>query len=81
MQWLRPGGIFLAEYFSKDQLNMSSGGPKNPSLLYHIDDLKNDFAGNEIEIAEEKLIELNEGEFHQGNAWVNRLKILKPNDQ
>lgn len=40
---LRPGGILLLEAFSPSQLAKTSGGPKNPDLLYSLDLIRGDF--------------------------------------
>ncbi len=74
---LRPGGVFLAEYFSKDQLRFSSGGPKDPSLLYTVDDLREDFGAGTIERLEQKEVELSEGRYHQGRASVIRVVVSR----
>jgi SAM-dependent methyltransferase len=31
--WLKPGGVFLFEAYAPDQIERSTGGPKDPSLL------------------------------------------------
>ncbi|MEI9943031.1 MAG: hypothetical protein WDN26_02310 [Chitinophagaceae bacterium] len=49
------------------------GGPKDINMLFSIDELKSDFANYEIIELEEKEIELNEGEFHNGKGSVIRL--------
>jgi SAM-dependent methyltransferase len=72
---LRPGGVFLAEYFSKDQLRFSSGGPKDPSLLYTVDDVRADFTSGTIERIEQTEVDLREGRYHQGRASVIRVVV------
>ncbi len=72
---LRPGGVFLAEYFSKDQLHFSSGGPKDPSLLYTVDDVREDFGSATIERLEQVEVDLREGRYHQGRASVIRVVV------
>lgn len=70
---LKPGGVIIAELFSKKQINLDTGGPKSLEMLYSVDGLRNDFSGlGKIE-AEEVLTELREGPFHNGEAWVIRL--------
>jgi SAM-dependent methyltransferase len=72
---LRPGGVFLAEYFSKDQLRFSSGGPKDPSLLYTADDVREDFGSGTIDRLEQIEVDLREGRYHQGRASVIRVVV------
>lgn len=73
IQYLKPGGNIILEAFSKEQINNSSGGPKNIEMLFSVDDLKKDFSSlNKINITEVE-IDLNEGNFHKGKANVIRL--------
>lgn len=67
---LQPGGRIIAELFSKKQLGMNSGGPKNLDLLYSLDEILEDFKEFNIILAEEKQIEISEGNLHNGKAWV-----------
>tara|TARA_B100000795_G_scaffold103119_1_gene76022 strand:+ start:3456 stop:4076 length:621 start_codon:yes stop_codon:yes gene_type:complete len=74
---IKPNGILILEGFSKSHLalqqqNPNVGGPKNEALLFSIEMMKKDFANFEIIQLEEKEIELNEGEYHQGKAKVIR---------
>jgi SAM-dependent methyltransferase len=74
---LRPHGVFIAEYFSSDQLRFSSGGPKDPTMLVRIDDLRQDFAMGRIERLEQQEVELREGRYHQGRASVVRIVVYR----
>jgi len=74
---LKPGGTLLLEAFSKKQIEYDSGGPKNPDMLYNTEILKSDFAELEIDFLQERLIELNEGRFHLGEASVIRMIAKK----
>ncbi len=67
---LKPGGKIIAELFSKKQVGLNTGGPKNEDLLFSIEDLKEDFKDLDFTYIEEKQVELREGVFHQGKAWV-----------
>ena len=74
---IKPNGILILEGFSKSHLelqqhNPNAGGPKKEALLFSIEMIKNDFSNFEIISIEEKEIELNEGEYHQGKAKVIR---------
>lgn len=69
---LKPGGRTLLECYEKDQLKYKSGGPKNETLLYSLEDIYTDF--NELDIISfsKKIIRLEEGPLHQGDACVIR---------
>jgi SAM-dependent methyltransferase len=74
---IKPNGILILEGFSKNHLelqqhNPNAGGPKKEALLFSIEMIKNDFSNFEIIQLEEKEVELNEGEYHQGKAKVIR---------
>lgn len=75
--WLKPGGRFIIEGFSKDQLsrvseNDSGGGPKNEQMLFSLEELKNDFADYDIKELHETVVHLDEGVFHKGMSAVVR---------
>jgi SAM-dependent methyltransferase len=69
---LRQGGIIISEVFSVSQIGNSSGGPKDPELLYTVNDFESMFKGLENVYLEECSIELDEGMLHQGKAKVIR---------
>lgn len=78
LQSLKPGGTLILEGFSKEHIRWNSqnervGGPKDPTMLFSIDELQDDFAGLGISLLEEKEVELNEGLFHVGIAAVIRV--------
>ena len=77
IKWLKPGGKVILEVFCPDQLNNSSGGPKDLNLLYTKEMLSDDFKDLKIELLEYKKIELNEGKFHKGIAAVIRMIASK----
>jgi 2-polyprenyl-3-methyl-5-hydroxy-6-metoxy-1,4-benzoquinol methylase len=72
VKWLKPNGTLILEAFNPDQLANSSGGPKELSMLYTIDMIKEDFNGLTINTLKSEEIELNEGKYHQGKANVIR---------
>lgn len=76
---LKPGGIFLLEVFSKEQINYQSGGPKNLDLLYSLEELKTNFKDFEIIVANKLIINLNEGYLHKGEGSVIRFLAQKQN--
>lgn len=75
---LRPGGVLVLEAFHPSQLGRSSGGPKDPAMLYTLDALRRDLAGApgapfDETVAWEGEVTLDEGPGHQGAAVVTRL--------
>lgn len=75
--FLKPGGKLIMESFSKEQIVRESGGPKNPEMLYSIEDMQGDFADfSELQI-EKAETNLNEGLFHRGSASVIRVVATK----
>jgi len=76
---LRPNGLFVAEYFSCDQLSFGTGGPKNESMLYTVEDLREDFdrSGAHIELLDQLETDLHEGRYHQGRASVIRIVVSR----
>lgn len=69
---LNPGGILVLEAFSKEQLGKTSGGPQELSLLYHVNDLKEDFSFLNIVQSSQNEEVLHEGKFHEGPASLVR---------
>jgi hypothetical protein len=70
---LRPGGLLLLEAFHPLQLQHSSGGPKDATMLYSPELLRADFAGQLEELmAWQGKVTLDEGPGHQGTAHVIR---------
>lgn len=72
-QALKPGGWLILEAFHPEQLNCSSGGPKDADMLYTLADLRSDFAGLLDEtLGWEGETMLDEGPGHQGLGRVTR---------
>ena len=67
---VKPGGLVILEAFSTAQLKYSSGGPKRVELLYSPELLRQDFAGAEALVLEEKEAQISEGPLHSGAASV-----------
>lgn len=70
--WLKPGGSIILEAFNPLQLNNSSGGPKDASMLYTKEIIQHDFKNIETKLLSLESIVLNEGKYHQGKADVIR---------
>jgi len=69
---LKPGGKLILEAFHKEQINYSSGGPRDIDMLYDEEDLISDFDGLNMSVLEKKKITLREGALHSGDAVVVR---------
>ena len=81
-QLIKPAGHIIIEGFEKEhgkyqKENPNVGGPKNIELLLSITELKNDFSDFDFLLSEEKVITLDEGQFHQGEGKVVRLVGVK----
>lgn len=74
---LRPGGKIILEAFSKEQIQLRSGGPKNISILYDVEEMEEDFKDLKIISLDKKVIHLSEGNCHKGEASVIRLLAEK----
>lgn len=67
---LRSGGYMVLEAFAKEQIHNSSGGPKDPGLLYDAPTICTDFPFLHLLSCGQKTILLAEGSFHHGKADV-----------
>lgn len=76
-QALQPGSIFLLEGYSQAQLPRSTGGPKNPDMLFSLDELFKDFAHSNMLLGQEIEREVLEGRGHTGVASVVQLIMRK----
>ncbi len=78
---LKPNGKVIFECFSKDHLqyneNNNSGGPREESLLYSLQEVEELFAGFESSYAKQEVIILKEGVYHDGEASVVRYAALR----
>ena len=76
-QVVKTSGYVIFEAFHKNQLNYSSGGPKDLSMLFSVEEVEKEFAGFKILTLEDKIIELDEGLYHQGKGHVVRMIATK----
>jgi SAM-dependent methyltransferase len=74
---LRPGGMIILEGFSKEQINNTTGGPKDVSMLHSLKDTLQDFVPAEILLSKRLITQLNEGPFHSGKSDIIRLVVRK----
>lgn len=80
LESVKPGGHVLIEAFAREQLGFSSGGPKDPDLLFQDDALRSDFARAEIVELRTEQIDLDEGPLHRGPGVLIRLLVRRPLD-
>lgn len=68
---LKPGGLILLQAFRPEQLGRTTGGPKDPAMLYDAATLRRDFAAcSEIVRLDGTLEVLEEGPNHRGEGAV-----------
>ena len=75
---LRPGGAFVLEAYTPAQLAHGTGGPKDVSLLYTLDELRVDLASLDLAVAVEREREVHEGAFHGGVSAVVQVLAFAP---
>jgi 2-polyprenyl-3-methyl-5-hydroxy-6-metoxy-1,4-benzoquinol methylase len=68
VQLLKPGGTLILQAFNKEQILRNTGGPKDESMLYTIEEIRSDFIDLNILSLENAQLILNEGELHKGFA-------------
>jgi len=76
MRALKPGGMFVLQNFSIQQLDTNRFGPKNPDYLVKPNELLEIFADHRIIYYEDTVVDLDEG-MHQGPGAVVRMIVLK----
>ncbi len=76
MRALKPGGVFIMQNFSIDQLDTNRFGPKNPDYLVKPNEMLGKFPGHRIIYYEDLVVELDEG-MHQGPGAVIRMIVVK----
>lgn len=78
---LKPNGKIIFECFEKEQINNSSGGPKDSDLLYSLEEIVNDFIDLDFETLSKENVILKEGDGHSGEAIVIRfIGVNKPTE-
>ena len=75
---LRPGGVFLLEAYTPDQLRYKTGGPPSAELLMTLAAVRHELAGLAFLEAEEMLREIHEGRYHGGMSAVLQVVARKP---
>ena len=75
---LEPGGVFLLEAYTPDQLGRGTGGPNDTDLLLTAARLEVELAGLVFEHLEESIRDVREGALHTGTAAVVQCIARKP---
>jgi SAM-dependent methyltransferase len=75
---LKPGGVFLLEAYTPQQIGRATGGPSEADRMMTADGLRAELAGLEAEIAHELEREVHEGVRHTGLAQVVQFAARKP---
>ena len=75
---LTPGGVFVLEGFSPRQLELKTGGPRDPELLVEGETLAQELSGLEILLSREIERPIEEGKYHGGIASVVQLVAARP---
>lgn len=75
---LRPGGVFVLEAYTPDQLRYGTGGPREPELLMTRAALERELQGLDLEIAQELTRTMAEGLVHHGDSAVVQVLGIKP---
>lgn len=77
VEGLRPGGVFLLEGYTPEQLNYGTGGPGKIEMLMAPDDLSRELGRLRFELFEARLREVREGSKHTGEAAVVQIVGVK----
>ncbi len=80
---LRPGGLFVFEAYSPEQLALRTGGPTEVALLPTLSELEEDFAGCADALIEHRFSGVRhivEGPLHNGDGHVVQVVVRKPVD-
>ncbi|MBX3672542.1 MAG: class I SAM-dependent methyltransferase [Burkholderiales bacterium] len=76
--WLRPGGVFLLEAYTPDQLALETGGPPVAELMMTLAGLRAELAGLAIEHGVETVRRVVEGRLHHGDGAVVQVLARRP---
>lgn len=78
---LRPGGVFLIEAYTPEQLGYRTGGPPVEELMMTLDMLKDDLSGLNVETGRQIVRNVTEGRGHRGRAAVVQVIARKPRER
>jgi hypothetical protein len=75
---LKPGGMFLLEAYTPQQVGRGTGGPPTPETTMTLDALRSELAGLELVHAQELDRDVIEGPGHTGCGAVVQVIARKP---
>jgi Methyltransferase domain len=75
---LKPGGTFLLEAYTPQQVGRGTGGPPTPETTMTLDALRSELAGLDLVHAEELDRDVIEGPGHTGSGAVVQVIARKP---
>ena len=75
---LKPGGVYVLEAYTPDQLRHGAGGPPTPDLLVKLSDLRGELQGLVLTHAVESERIVNEGHTHAGLSAVVQVVGRRP---
>lgn len=76
---LKPGGMFVLEAYTPDQVRHRTGGPVNqPELLMKLAELRDELGGLELVVARELERNTSEGTGHRGLGAVVQIAARRP---
>jgi SAM-dependent methyltransferase len=67
---LKPGGLFLLEAYTPEQLMLKTGGPQDENMMLTLEKLTLELGGLETIIKRTCIREIHEGRFHNGFSAV-----------
>jgi len=67
---LKPGGLFILEGYTPDQIGRGTGGPPKEEMMFTSDLLNKSFDGFDILKNEEKTRNISEGDHHSGKGAI-----------
>jgi SAM-dependent methyltransferase len=76
--WLRPGGVFLLEAYTPDQLALKTGGPPVAGMMMTLAGLRRELEGLRFEHAVETVRAVVEGRLHRGDGAVVQVVARRP---
>lgn len=78
---LKPGGFYISELYTKEQLQYGTGGPRNEVMLIDPKNMLTQFEGYFVKHFHIGEVERQEGELHTGTAHVVQSIFQKRNEE
>ncbi|MBU3741192.1 MAG: class I SAM-dependent methyltransferase [Candidatus Kapabacteria bacterium] len=75
---LKPGGVFILEAYTPDQIPLRTGGPPTPDMMVTADALRRELQGLDLELCREVTRDIHEGRLHHGISAVVQCVAKKP---